>query len=144
MVDPTRKVFSLVDEFKSFALKGNVIDLAVGVIIGAAFGRIVTSLVENVIMPFLGAVLPVQENYKELGLNLNGVFIPTGQFVGDVVNFFIIAVALFVFFVKFLGIIMHTKKVEAAAPPPPTRDQELLMEIRDLLKKNAGRADLGG
>jgi large conductance mechanosensitive channel len=135
MIDPKQKVFSLVDEFKNFALKGNVIDLAVGVIIGAAFGKIVSSLVENVIMPLIGAIMPVQENYKELGFYLNNVFIPTGHFVGDVVNFFIVALALFFFIVKFLGVIMRTKREEAAAPPPPTRDQELLMEIRDLLKK---------
>src|SRR5207302_8795271 len=103
MIDPKKKVFSLVDEFKNFALKGNVIDLAVGVIIGAAFGKIVTSLVENVIMPVIGAITPVQENYKELGLYLNNVFIPMGQFVGDVVNFFIVALALFFVIVKFLG-----------------------------------------
>jgi large conductance mechanosensitive channel len=142
MVDPKQKVFSLVDEFKAFALKGNVIDLAVGVIIGAAFGRIVTSLVENVIMPTINAVIPTQSDYKELGINLNGKFIPTGQFVGDVVNFLIIAVALFIIIVKFLGFIMNTRK--EAPPPPLTRDQELLTEIRDLLKKNAGQVNVGG
>ena len=139
MIDPTKKVFSLVDEFKNFALKGNVIDLAVGVIIGAAFGKIVGSLVDNVIMPLIGAILPVQGDYKDLGFYVNRVFIPTGQFVGDVVNFFIVALALFFFIVKFLGFIMRSKKAEAAAPPPPTRDQELLMEIRDLLKKEQAR-----
>jgi large conductance mechanosensitive channel len=136
MIDPTKKVFSLVDEFKNFALKGNVIDLAVGVIIGAAFGKIVSSLVDNVIMKLIGAIMPVQGDYKELGFHLNGVFIPTGLFVGDVVNFLIVALAMFFFIVKFLGFVMRTKKEESVAPPPPTRDQELLMEIRDLLKKD--------
>jgi len=136
MIDPTKKAFSLLEEFKQFALKGNVIDLAVGVIIGAAFGKIVTSLVENIIMPLVGVLIPGPGNYKDLGITLNGTFIPTGLFVGDIVNFLIIALALFLFIVKFLGFIMRTKKEEAVAPPPPTKDQELLMEIRDLLKKN--------
>jgi large conductance mechanosensitive channel len=136
MIDPTKKVFSLVDEFKNFALKGNVIDLAVGVIIGAAFGKIVSSMVDNVIMKLIGAIMPVQGDYKELGFYLNGVFIPTGLFVGDVVNFLIVALALFFFIVKFLGFVMRAKKEGTVAPPPPTRDQELLMEIRDLLKKD--------
>jgi large conductance mechanosensitive channel len=136
MIDPTKKAFSLLEEFKQFALKGNVIDLAVGVIIGAAFGKIVTSLVENIFMPLVGAVMPGPGDYKDLGVTVNGAFIPTGHFVGDVVNFLIVALALFLFIVKFLGFIMRTKKEEIVAPPPPTKDQELLIEIRDLLKKN--------
>jgi large conductance mechanosensitive channel len=135
MIDPTKKVFSLVDEFKNFALKGNVIDLAVGVIIGAAFGKIVSSLVENIIMPLIGLVMPGPEGYKDYGIYINEKFIPTGVFVGDVVNFVVVALALFLFVVKFLGFVMRSKKEEVVAPPPPTKDQELLMEIRDLLKK---------
>ncbi len=136
MIDPAKRVFSLVDEFKQFALKGNVIDLAVGVIIGGAFGKIVASLVENIIMPLIALVVPGPEGYKDYGVLINGKFIPTGIFLGDVVNFIIIALALFLFIVKFLGFVMRAKKVEVVAPPPPTRDQELLMEIRDLLKLN--------
>ena len=137
MIDPKKKAFSLLDEFKNFALKGNVIDLAVGVIIGAAFGKIVGSLVEHIIMPLIGLILPGPVGYKEYGLIIGDKFIPTGLFFADVVNFIIVALALFFFTVKFLGFIMRAKKEEAAAPPPPTRDQELLMEIRDLLKKEA-------
>ena len=137
MIDPKKKAFSLLDEFKNFALKGNVIDLAVGVIIGAAFGKIVGSLVEHIIMPLIGLIMPGPEGYKEYGLIIGDKFIPTGLFFADVVNFIIVALALFFFTVKFLGFIMRAKKEEAAAPPPPTRDQELLMEIRDLLKKEA-------
>jgi large conductance mechanosensitive channel len=137
MIDPTKKAFSLFEEFKNFALKGNVIDLAVGVIIGAAFGKIVSSLVDNIIMPFINAIIPGQQNdYKLLGIYINDKWIPTGAFVGDVVNFIIVALALFLFIVKFLGLIMRTKKQEAAAPPPLTKDQELLTEIRDLLRQN--------
>jgi large conductance mechanosensitive channel len=134
MIDPRQKAFSLVDEFKNFALKGNVIDLAVGVIIGAAFGKIVSSLVENIIMPLISLVMRGPEGYTDYGLFVNGKFIRTGAFLGDVVNFTIVALALFFFTVKFLGFIMRTKKEEAVVPPPPTKDQELLMEIRDLLK----------
>jgi large conductance mechanosensitive channel len=139
MIDPAKKVFSLAEEFKQFALKGNVIDLAVGVIIGAAFGKIVTSLVENIIMPLVSVIVPGQQDYKELGFYLGHTFIPTGLFLGDVLNFIIVAFALFIFIVKFLGFIMRSKKEEPIVPPPPTREEELLMEIRDLLKKDQSR-----
>ena len=132
--DPTKKAFSLFEEFKAFALKGNVIDLAVGVIIGAAFGGIVKSLVDNVFMPLIGAVLPGEHGYKGWAFVVNGKPIPYGLFLAEVVNFLLVALVLFVFIVKFLGWLMKAKKEEAAAPPPLTRDQELLTEIRDLLK----------
>src|SRR4029077_19267114 len=80
MLDPKEKVFSLMDEFKQFALKGNVIDLAVGVIIGAAFGKIVSSLVENIIMPLIGLFWSGPEGYKDYGIWINEKFIPTGLF----------------------------------------------------------------
>lgn len=130
----TRKAMTLVDEFKNFAFKGRVVDLAVGVIIGAAFGKIIDSLVKNIIMPTLGLVLPGQEGYLGWQLVYGKTVIPYGLFLGDVVNFVIIALALFLFTVKFLGWILHEKKEEAVVPPPPTKDQELLAEIRDLLK----------
>ena len=133
-MDPAKKVFSLVDEFKNFALKGNVIDLAVGVIIGTAFGGIVQSLVKNIIMPLVGIVMPSNNGYTEWVFQHGDKKVPYGIFLGDVVNFIILAMVLFIFIVKFLGFIMRTKKEEAVAPPPPTKDQELLMEIRDLLK----------
>src|SRR5262245_50990391 len=136
MIDPTKKVFSLFDEFKAFALKGSVIDLAVGVIIGAAFAKIVDSLVKNIIMPLIGLILPGERGYESwkivIGEGDAQKVIPYGAFIGDVVNFLLVAVALYIFIVKFLGFIMRTKKEEG--PPPPTKDQELLMEIRDLLK----------
>jgi large conductance mechanosensitive channel len=135
-VDPRKKAFSLFQEFKNFALKGNVIDLAVGVIIGAAFGKIIGSLVENIFMPLIGLILP-GGGYQGWVIEVGGTKIPYGKFLGDVVYFLIVALALFIFVVKFLGWVMRTKKEEAvAAPPPPTRDQELLTEIRDLLRKN--------
>jgi large conductance mechanosensitive channel len=136
MIDPTKKVFSLLDEFKKFALKGNVIDLALAVIIGGAFGKIVDSLVKSIIMPLIGALLPGDQGYVGWKFTINGVDVPYGQFLGEVVNFLIVALALFLFVVKFLGWLMRVRKEETAAPPPPTRDQELLIEIRDLLKKD--------
>lgn len=137
-LDPKQKAFSLIDEFKAFAFKGNVIDLAVGVIIGAAFGKIVDSLVKHIIMPLIGLVMPGEQGYLGWKLVFNGQEIPYGLFLGEIVNFLVVALALFIFIVKFLGWIMKSKQEEATAPPPPpppTRDQELLTEIRDLLKK---------
>ena len=134
MIDPTKKALSLVEEFKNFALKGNVIDLAVGVIIGGAFGGIVKSLVDKIIMPLVSIIMPAEHGYTEWAWTVPGTSksIPYGQFLGDVLNFLILALVLFIVIVKFLGFIMRTKK--EAPPPPLTKDQELLIEIRDLLK----------
>jgi large conductance mechanosensitive channel len=131
---PTKQAFSLLEEFKNFALKGNVIDLAVGVIIGAAFGAIVKSLVDNIMMPLIGTVLPGNQHYKDLAWHVGGQDIRYGAFLADVVNFVIVAFALFLFIQKFLGWIMRSRKEEAATPAPLSKDQELLTEIRDLLK----------
>jgi large conductance mechanosensitive channel len=133
--DPTRRAFSLLGEFKQFAFKGNVIDLAVGVIIGAAFGKIIDSLVKHVIMPLIGVLMPAEQGYLEWNWTFNGKDVPYGLFLGEVLNFLIVAAALFIFIVKFLGWLMKTKQAEAVAPPPPTREQELLTEIRDLLQE---------
>lgn len=133
-LDPAKKAFSLFEEFKNFAFKGNVIDLAVGVIIGGAFQNIVNSLVKNVIMPLIGKVSPGNQGYADWG-KAEGV--PFGLFLADVVNFLLVALVLFIFIVKFLGWIMRTKKQEAAAPPPPSKEEVLLTEIRDLLKAKA-------
>ncbi len=135
-LDATKKARSLFDEFKNFAFKGNVVDLAIGVIIGAAFGAIVKSLVDNVIMPLVGLMLPGNKGYEGWFWQVGDKIIPYGKFLGAVVNFLIVALVLYVFIVKFLGWIMKSQKEEAAAPPPPTKDQQLLMEIRDLLKQN--------
>jgi len=129
------RAFSLLDEFKQFALKGNVIDLAIGVIIGAAFGKIVDSLVKHIIMPLVSVVVPGKQSYLEWKWVLDGKEVPYGLFLGEIVNFLILALVLFIFIVKFLGWVMREKKQEAVAPPPPTKDQELLGEIRDLLKR---------
>ncbi len=131
----TQKVSSLLEEFKNFALKGNVIDLAIGVIIGAAFGKIVDSLVKHIIMPLISVIMPGEQGYLAWKWVANGKEIPYGLFIGEIVNFLLVALALYIFIVKFLGMIMKKKEEEATAPAPPTKDQELLTEIRDLLQK---------
>jgi len=137
-LEPAKKALSLFDEFKNFAFKGNVIDLAVGVIIGAAFGKIIDSLVKHIIMPFVGVLLPGKQGYLDWKWVVQGKEIPYGLFLGEVVNFLIVSLALFLFIVKFLGWVMRAKKEEVAAPPPLTKDQELLTEIRDLLTVRRG------
>jgi large conductance mechanosensitive channel len=142
-MDPTLKARTLAEEFRNFAFKGNVIDLAVGVIIGAAFGKIVSSLVDNVVMPLIGVILPGNKGYEGWAITIEGSTIPYGKFLGDVVTFVIVALALFLFTVKFLGLVLKSK---SEAPLPLTKDQDLLTEIRDLLKKGdaaepATRAD---
>ncbi len=136
-LEPTKRAFSLLEEFKQFAFKGNVIDLAVGVIIGAAFSKIIGSLVENIIMPLVGLILPGDRGYEGWVAEINGKTIPYGKFLGDVVNFIIIALVLFIFIVKFIGWLMKNRREEAASPPALTKDQELLTEIRDLLRQKS-------
>jgi len=131
-----KQVSALLEEFKNFALKGNVVDLAIGVIIGAAFAKIIDSLVKHIIMPLIGVIVPGEQGYLAWKWVINGKEIPFGLFIGEVVNFLIIALALYIFIVKFLGIMMRNKEKEAAVPAPLTKDQELLTDIRELLKKS--------
>ena len=130
-IDPARRAFSLLDEFKNFALKGNVIDLAVGVIIGAAFGKIVDSLVKHILMPLIGMLLPGEQGYIGWKIAVGTKEVSYGLFLGELLNFVIVAFVLYLFIVKFLGFVMKAKQ---AAPPAPSREQTLLAEIRDLLK----------
>jgi large conductance mechanosensitive channel len=131
-MESTKKVSGLLEEFKSFALKGNVVDLAIAVIIGAAFGKIIDSLVKHIIMPLISMIVPGEQGYLAWKWVVNGKEIPYGLFIGEIVNFLIIALVLFIVIVKFLGMIIKKKE---EAPPAPTKDQVLLSEIRDLLKK---------
>ena len=134
------------EEFKKFAMRGNVIDLAVGVIIGAAFGAIVTSLVSDIIMPIIGAITggldfsnyyaalssKVQSGLSYADAKKQGAVLGWGQFLTVALNFLIIA---WVLFMAIKGI-NKLKKEEPAAPPPgPTPEVKLLTEIRDILKK---------
>ncbi|MFZ3156068.1 MAG: large conductance mechanosensitive channel protein MscL [Smithella sp.] len=109
--------------------------MAIGVIIGAAFGKIVDSLVKHIIMPLVSVVMPGQQGYLGWKWFINGKEVPYGLFIGEIVNFLIVALALYIFIVKFIGMIMKNKQEVAAAPPPLTKDQQLLTEIRELLRK---------
>jgi large conductance mechanosensitive channel len=133
------------EEFKKFAMRGNVIDLAVGVIIGAAFGAIVTSLVSDIIMPIVGAVtggLDFSNYYTPLSAKVDanapyadakkqGAALGWGQFLTAAINFLIIA---WVLFIAIKGI-NKLKREEPATPAEPTAEVKLLTEIRDLLRK---------
>ncbi|UUY10096.1 large-conductance mechanosensitive channel protein MscL [Pseudomonas sp. J452] len=136
---------SIVSEFKAFAMKGNVVDMAVGIIIGAAFGKIVTSFVGDVIMPPIGLLIGGVD-FTDLTIVLREAIAATdttaavpavalsyGKFIQTILDFIIVAFAIF------MGVkaINRLKREEAAAPevpPAPTKEQELLSEIRDLLK----------
>lgn len=119
-------------EFKAFVMRGNVMDLAVAVIIGGAFGKIVSSLVNDILMPIIGSF--IGDNFSTLTAQINGVSVKYGAFIQATVDFLIVA---FVIFMVIKGMNQMKKKREEApaAPPAPTKDQELLTEIRDLLKK---------
>ena len=126
------KAFSLLGEFREFAFKGNVIDLAVGVILGAAFDKLIDSLVKHVLMPLISVLLPGDEGYAHWGWVVAGREVPYGLFLAEAVNFLVVSLALFVFIYKFLGWAVRARKEEAEKP---TRQEELLAEIRDLLKQ---------
>ena len=132
----------LVDEFKAFVMRGNVVDMAVGVIIGGAFGKIVTSLVNDIFMPIIG-VLIGNVNFSDLQIKLGEPLegaeqaaIKYGMFIQEVVNFLIIALCIFMV-IKVINK-LQKKKEEAPAPvPEPTKEEVLLSEIRDALNKIA-------
>jgi len=137
----------MLKEFRVFAMKGNVVDLAVGVIIGAAFGGIVTSLVGDIIMPIVGAITGGLDfsNYftglssKVTASNLadakkQGAVLAWGNFLTLTINFLIIAFVLFLV-IRAMNTLKRKDAAAPAAPPKPSREEELLTEIRDLLKK---------
>ena len=137
----------MLEEFKKFALRGNVVDLAVGVIIGAAFGAIVNSLVGDVIMPIIGAItggLDFSNYYTGLSKSVTatnladakkqGAVLAWGNFLTLTLNFFIVAFVLFMV-IRAMNQLKRKEEVAPSAPPKPTREEELLTEIRDLLKK---------
>ena len=120
-------------EFKEFALKGNVLDMAVGVIIGGAFGKIVTSLVNDIIMPLVGIFL--KDSFKSLKIGLRGDnAILIGNFIQNVVDFVIVALCIFMF-IKLINRFKKKEEPKPEAPKGPSTE-ELLAEIRDLLKEN--------
>jgi large conductance mechanosensitive channel len=138
---PKPPKIAIVDEFREFVARGNVVDLAVGVIIGAAFGKIVTSLVEQVIMPPIG-LLVGRVDFSQLKVVLTPadpvakkaeVAIAYGAFVNTVIQFLIIAFVVFLM-VKLVNTLRRKEAAAPAAPPAPTPTEALLTEIRDLLK----------
>ncbi len=126
-------------EFKAFAMKGNVVDLAVGIIIGGAFGKIVSSVVNDVIMPPIGLLIG-GVNFSDLKIILKAavgenpaVTINYGMFIQSLIDFLIIAFAIFIM-VKALNATKKKEAVAPAAPPPPSNEEVVLREIRDILK----------
>lgn len=130
---------SFISEFKAFAVRGNVVDMAVGIIIGAAFGKIVSSFVEDVIMPPLGVIIGGVD-FSDLTVVLReavgeapAVVLRYGQFIQSVIDFIIIAFAIFLA-IKFINRLRRQEEAKPEAPPAPTKEETLLTEIRDLLK----------
>ena len=113
-------VRNLWGEFKTFAFKGNMIDLAVGLIIGAAFGSVVKSLVDHVIMPLIAAVIPNSKGVESIGFTVNGSKVPVGLFIGAVINFLIVALAVFLLVVKIVGSVVKKASGPSPAPGEPT------------------------
>lgn len=133
------------NDFKAFAMRGNVIDMAVGVIIGGAFGKIVTSLVNDIIMPVVGLATG-GVNFTDSRLLLHAaeeegaqeVWLNWGVFIQNIVDFLIIAFCIFTA-IRILNRFKKKEEEAPAAPPAPTKEEELLTEIRDLLKQQADK-----
>jgi large conductance mechanosensitive channel len=136
----------IVQEFKEFAMKGNVVDMAVGIIIGTAFGKIVASFVNDLIMPPLGLliggvdftdlkVILKEAVLDQSGLATNAVTLNYGVFIQTTIDFLIVAFVVFMMIKGMNNLKKRRETVTPAAPPAPTREESLLMEIRDLLKK---------
>ena len=131
---------SFASEFKEFAMRGNVIDLAVGVVIGAAFGKIVTSLVQDVIMPVLSPVIG-SINFSDLAVRISTdaggkpVLLKYGVFIQTVFEFIIIALCIFIVIKGINQLKRPPPPSSATPPPPPTKTEELLTQIRDQLAK---------
>lgn len=133
-----RKALSFVGEFKEFAFKGNLIDMAVAVIIGGAFGKLLDSFVKNIVMPGISLIMPGEQGYLGWEAKIGEKTVPYGLFLGEIVSFLLIALVLFIFMVKIVGLFNRAKEEEVAAPAVLSKDQELLTEIRDLLR---GKSD---
>jgi large conductance mechanosensitive channel len=132
---------SMMSEFRDFAMRGNVVDMAVGIVIGGAFGKIVSSFVSDVLMPPIGLALG-GVNFSDLAMTLKeasgdvaAVTLNYGSFVQTVIDFIIIAFAIFMV-IKAMNSLKKKEEEKPAAPPKPTAEESLLTEIRDLLQKN--------
>lgn len=122
----------MLKEFKEFAMKGNVVDLAVAVVIGGAFGKIITSLVEDLIMPIV-AFLTSGVNFTDMTATIGNVSLAYGNFIQSIVDFLIVTFSIFLA-VKLMNKTRKAKEEAAPEAPPQPTEQELLTEIRDLLK----------
>ena len=127
---------SFIKEFKEFAVKGNVVDLAVAVVLGAAFGAIVTALTESIIMPLISLIIGGGKGVSGLSFMVNGTVFPYGVLLQSIINFILIALVLFSI-IKAMNMLNRSKEepVVPAAEPEYTLSEKLLMEIRDSLKK---------
>lgn len=135
MKKAVEKAGTFLGEFKKFALKGNVIDMAVGVIIGSAFGKIVTSLVADILTPLIGLLLGGVD-FKNLAWVVGEATIAYGNFIQNIIDFVIIALSIFLF-IKLLGSFSRKKEEAPEEPPKKADDIVLLEEIRDLLKEKS-------
>ena len=134
---------SFIKEFKAFAMRGNVIDMAVGIIIGGAFGKIIASLVSDVIMPPIGlllgnidfsqmAIVLKKESVDAAGTAVPAVTLGYGMFINTIVNFLIVALAIFAV-IKIMSAAKKKEEAAPAVPPPPSAEERILTEIRDIL-----------
>lgn len=123
----------MLQEFREFIAKGNVLDLAVAVIIGAAFGAIVTSLVDDILMPLIGIILGGIA-FSEQSIMVGNAELMYGNFIQAIINFLIIAFVIFMI-VRAANNMKKEEEAAPAAPPEPTKEEKLLMEIRDLLAR---------
>lgn len=135
---------SFISDFKAFAMRGNVVDMAVGIIIGGAFGKIVSSFVADVIMPPIGVLLGGVD-FSDLAVTIKAataeaaaVSLNYGVFIQTVIDFLIIALAIFSM-IRVMNRLQRQKAAEPVAPPAPTKEEMLLTEIRDLLKKESAK-----
>jgi large conductance mechanosensitive channel len=128
----------MLKEFRDFILRGNVIDLAVAVVIGAAFGAIVTALVKDLITPLIAAI-GGQPDFSSIKFTINNSQFLIGDFINAIISFLIIAAVIFFLVVKPMNAIMSraARKTETAAPPAPTKEEVLLAEIRDAIRAQA-------
>lgn len=147
MLTQIHKIMGIIKEFKEFSIKGNMVDMAVGIIIGGAFGKIITSLVNDIIMPPIGMLFG-KVNFTELFLNLEGgefeslaaareagaPVLAYGSFIQTFIDFLIIAFAIFMM-IKAMNRMRKKQEAAPAPPPEPSAQEKLLTEIRDLLKK---------
>ncbi len=123
-----------IEEFKAFAMRGNVVDLAVAVVIGAAFGKIVSSLVENIVTPLIGVLLG-GVNFTDLSFTIRDSVITYGVFLQSIFDFIIIALAIFIAIKLLAKLKREEEKVVEETPKPPSDEVRLLTEIRDSLRK---------